>query len=330
MMNAPVLDEATTYLQICSIGFLFILGFNVCAAALRAVGNSKVPLICIACTCVINIALTLIFVAVLGLGVFGAALSTVFSQAASFFISLMFVLRERELFGIKLSALYIKFAHLRDILRFGIPIAVQMSIASFSWLMVTYLVNQYGQFASAASGIAGRIRDLCLLFLVAMMNASAGMIAQCVGANDHERARKVMYTAMAVSVSIAVLLIAVVQFAAPFLVGLFTNEAETAVIAVQNLRIEIIGQLFYASFVIYHSIALGSGHTWFVFFSSFTNCILARVVLTLILNYFFGLPGIFWACMIAPFASVPLGLWYERSNRWQLPPRKKAKVKGAV
>ena len=67
----------------------------------------------------------------------------------------------------------------------------------------------------------------------------------------------------------------------------------------------------------YHSLALGSGHTWFVMMSSFVNCILARLVLVFILEYFIGLDGIYIACMIAPAASVPIGIWYERSNRWR-------------
>lgn len=54
-----------------------------------------------------------------------------------------------------------------------------------------------------------------------------------------------------------------------------------------------------------------------MFFSSFFNCILARLILAFTFNHFFGLMGLYWACMLAPFVSVPLGFWYERSNRWK-------------
>ena len=74
--------------------------------------------------------------------------------------------------------------------------------------------------------------------------------------------------------------------------------------------------LFFAVFMIYHGLAVGVGNTWFVFFSSFCNCILARLILAVTFNHFFGLMGLYWACMIAPFVSVPLGFWYEKSNRW--------------
>ena len=319
VMDAPTLDEATVYLQTCTIGILFIVGYNACSAALRAIGNSKVPLICVAATAVSNIVLDILFVGPMGLGVFGAALATIIAQAISFIVSLYFVLRDKELFGLSISNLYIRSDKLRTILRFGVPVAVQMSVGSISWLSVTYLINQYGQFVSAASGVAAKIKEFCQLFISAMMNAAASMIAQCIGARELERARKVMYTAMAITVSMSLVLICIVHAIAPQLVSLFTDEAETAVYAVKNLRIEILGQVFYASFLVYHSLALGSGHTWFAFCSSFVNCILVRIVLAVIFRHYFGLNGIYWACMIAPFSSVPIGLWYERSNRWQRP-----------
>lgn len=87
-----------------------------------------------------------------------------------------------------------------------------------------------------------------------------------------------------------------------------------------NLRIEIIGQIFYAVFMIYHGFAIGAGHTWFVLLSSFVNCILVRVVLVVILEGFLGLPGIFLACMAAPSASVPLGIIYVKTNVWKKKP----------
>lgn len=317
LLRAPALDEATVYLQVCSLGMFFVLGYNSTSSALRAVGNSKAPLLCIVITTVLNMILDIIFVGPLNMGTAGAAWATVISQAASFIISLIIVLRSYDIFGLSLKKLYMRREKLRMIFKLGIPCAVQMSIASISWLSVTYLINGYGQFVSAGNGVAAKIKDFCQMFTVAMANAAAGMIAQCIGAKQYDRARSVMYTAMKITLAMAVIIIIVVEFLAPQLVLVFTDDAETAAAAVRNLRIEILGQVFYASFLIYHALALGAGNTWFVFFSSFTNCILARLILAFLLNHFFGLDGIYWACMLAPFVSVPVGLWYERSNRWR-------------
>ncbi len=317
LLRAPALEEATSYLRICSIGIFFIMGYNTTTAALRAIGNSRAPLICIASTCCLNIVLDLVFVGPAGMGVQGAALATTISQGVSFLISLVFVLRSPDLFGIRFGSLRIYRDRLRLILKLGLPCAVQMSVAAISWLSVTYIVNSYGVAVSAGNGVTAKLRDFATLFIVAMSNGSAGMIAQCIGAEDYVRARKVLYTAMRISVGMSLVIVAVMELFAPQFVSLFTTDPEAAAAAIRNLRIEILGQLFYAVFMLYHSLGVGSGHTWYVFFSSFVNCIVARVVLGFSFNALWGLDGLYWACMIAPFTSVPIGIWFDRSNRWK-------------
>ena len=271
LLGAPALEEATAYLRICSIGLIFITGYNACSAALRAVGNSRAPLICILITSLLNVVLDYIFVAILDWGTAGTAWATIIAQAVSFLASMYFVLRSYDLFGLKLSQLYMKSDKLKKIIKLGVPVALQLSIASISWLTVTYLINRYGTFVSAGSGVSNKIKDFCQLFISAMVNASTGMVAQCIGAGLYDRARKVMYTAMRITVGMAFVSIAIVHALAPQLVSIFTSESETAAAAIKNLRIEILGQVFYASFLIYHSLALGAGHTWFVLISSFAN-----------------------------------------------------------
>ena len=318
MMDAPALEEAAQYLALCSLGIIFIAGYNSASAAMRSIGNSRAPLICVAVSSALNIALDLIFVIGFEWGVAGTAIATVISQGVSFAVSLIIVLRNYEMFGLRITKLYIRADKLKTILKLGIPVCIQMTIANISWLSVMYLINGYGVVVSAGNGVSAKIKNLSMLFISAMASGSTAMIAQNIGAREYDRARKVLYTAMRIAFCASIILIAIVELFAPQLVSLFTSEADTAAAAVKNLRIEIISQIFYASFQLYHSLALGSGHTWFVLMSSFANCILARVVLIFVLNSIIGLTGIYIACMIAPAVSVPIGLWYERSNRWRL------------
>ncbi|MCC8357340.1 MAG: MATE family efflux transporter, partial [Oscillospiraceae bacterium] len=306
------------YLITCGAGFLLVAAYNGAAAALRAVGNSRAPLNCVASTSAANVALDLLFVAALHMGVFGAALATVLSQAVSFAAAMVFLWRDKESFGLRLKTLRFNGPMLKKELRLGFPCAVQMSVAALSWLSVTFLINGYGVAVSAGNGVSNRIKEFCQLFISTMSTAAAGMIAQNIGAGLYDRARDVMYSAMRITVALAIAIIVFVELTAPWLVSAFTSDPETAAAAVRNLRFEIIGQVFYAMFLIYHSLMLGAGNTWYVFFSSLINCILVRVTLGVLFNYLWGLDGLYIACMIAPFASVPFGLWYERSNRWRL------------
>ena len=316
-LNAPALEEATRYLVICAFGILFIAGYNSTSASMRSVGNSRAPLVCVAVSCVLNIILDIIFAGPFSMGVAGLALATVISQGICFVVSLIIVLRDHELYGLRLTKLYIRADKLKALLKLGIPVCIQMTVANISWLSVVYLINGYGVYVSAGYGVSVKIKNFCLLFITAMSSGSAAMIAQNIGAREYDRARKVLYTSMRIAVCVSVMIIAVVELFATQLVSIFTSEVETTSIAVKNLRIEIISQVFYASFQMYHSLALGAGHTWFVLLSSFVNCILARLVLIFILNHFIGLIGIYIACMAAPASSVPIGFWYERSNRWR-------------
>ena len=112
---------------------------------------------------------------------------------------------------------------------------------------------------------------------------------------------------MKITVAMSLAIIALVELLAPQLAGLFTSDENVRLAAVQNLRIEIVGQVFYAVFMVYHALAIGAGHTAFAMASSFVNCIVFRVVLAAAFNHFWGLTGIYLACMIAPASSVPLG-----------------------
>lgn len=76
-----------------------------------------------------------------------------------------------------------------------------MTIAGFSWLVVTFLVNQYGVDVSAGNGVAIKIKDICQLFISAMASGATTMIAQNLGASKFERAKDVMYTAMKITCS---------------------------------------------------------------------------------------------------------------------------------
>ncbi len=320
ILDAPAYKEALGYLRICSIGIFFIAGYNALAAAVRGVGDSKRPMRIIMIATCTNVVLDLLFVGGFRMGTRGAAAATVISQGISFVLILMHVLGNPDIFGIRLGnpAFYMK--RFCRIISLGIPCAVQMSLAAVSWLTVTKFVNGYGVAASAGAGVSAKLKDFSQLFISAVSSAVSAMTAQTLGAEKYDRAKEVLYTAMRIAGITALALILFAEAGAPMLVRLFTEEPQAAAIASQNLRIEIIGQIFYAVFMIYHGFAIGAGHTWFVLLSSFVNCILARVVLVVILEGIMGLPGIFLACMIAPSASVPLGMIYLKTNVWRKKP----------
>ncbi len=318
LLRAPALEEATAYLQICAIGMLPIFGYNALSALLRAVGNSKMPLYFIIASTAVNVALDLLLVAGLGMGVQGAALATLISQFVSFLAALIFCLRHRAHLGLTRAYLAPRRDRARAILRLGLPTAFQWAIASVSWLAVAYLINGYGLVVySAANGVSNKIKDFCQLFITAMTGAASTMVAQNLGAGLYDRAREVMRTCMKITLAMSTVLILISELFAPWLVTIFTPDPEVQRWAVINLRIEIIGQWFYAGFFTYNTLATGCGDTIFVMWNSFVNCIIFRLVLAIIFNHFFGIYGVFIACAIAPASSVPIGWFYCRKGYWK-------------
>ena len=199
-----------------------------------------------------------------------------------------------------------------------------------SFIVVTYTINTYGVAASAGSAISMKLRDIPFLVVSTMSNAASAMIAQNLGAGLYERSEKIMYTAMGMTLGITSVLIIIMEIFAPYLAGVFTEDTEAIYYAVLNIRIEVIGQLFYSVFMIQHSLATGAGHTLFVLCNSFVNCIIFRLVLTIVFNMFFGIVGVFIACAVAPSVSIPIGHWYVSTKKWQYRFRKKRIREGAV
>ena len=296
-LRAPALEEATAYLTVCALGLIPIFGYNALSAMLRSVDC--------------------LFMGAFHWGVRGAALATVMAQTASFVVCLWYVRRHQDLFGLTRRRGGIERAKLTQMLKLGIPSAVQMTVVGLSWLAMTFLINDYGVDASAASGICAKIKDIALLSTLALYTAATTVIAQCLGAGKFDRASRVVHVAMRISIGVAAVLIVIIEVFAPQILSIFNPDQATMALAVQNLRIEILGQIFYASFMVYNALPMGAGHTMFALASSLLNCIVVRVVLAVILNHVFGLVGIFWACAIAPASSVPLGYIYEKRGKWR-------------
>ena len=315
-LDAPALDQGQSYLQVCAFGLPAIFGYNAMAAMLRSVGDSKQPFYCVAVTAGCNIVLDCLFMGAFHWDVQGAALATVLAQWASFLVCSAYVQRHKGLFGLE-RRLSIQRDKLATLLKLGIPSAIQMTVVGLSWLAMTFLINHYGVEASAASGICAKIKDVALMFTIALYTAATTMVAQCLGAQKFDRASRVVHVAMRFSLGVTAVLILLIELFAPQILTIFHPDQMTMGIALENLRIEILGQIFYASFMVYNALPMGAGHTLFALGSSLLNCIVVRVVLALILDHFFGLTGIFWACAIAPASSVPLGYIYEHRGKWR-------------
>lgn len=317
VLKAPALTEAKQYLQICAIGLGFVWIYNALSGIVRALGNSKIPMDCIFVSTIVNIVLDVVFVAILSMGTRGAALATMISQIVSCLIIFLYLCKNKKSFSFELAYMKLHIEEIKKIFRLGIPSAIQMTIAGLSWLFVTYMINQYGMDVSAGNGISIKIKDTCQLLLAAMNLATSTMVAQNIGAKKFDRVMEIVNTAIKINCVLATITIIICQIFGGQMVQFFTNNAAAISAGTLNLKIEIWGQIFYAIFLIYNSLSIGAGQTEFAMFNSFMNCIVVRIALCIVFNRFWGLTGIYYACMLATFISCPIGYVYAKSGCWK-------------
>ena len=228
------------YLVIVYAGIFATFLYNYFASVLRAVGNSTVPLIFLAVSAVLNVALDLLWVAVFPFGVKGAAFATVLSQFLSGIGILIYTLKRfPELVPKKAERTWHK-ENFRAVLDLSLMTSLQQSIMNFGILLVQGLVNSFGTTVMAAFAAAVKIDTFAYLPVQDFGNAFSVFVAQNHGADNRERIRKGVKSAVLVCAAFCIVIsLGVCSFAEP-LMKIFIDAKETAVIAVgaEYLKIE--------------------------------------------------------------------------------------------
>ncbi len=317
---AAAVEHARRYLMICSVGAPFIVGYNVVSATLRALGDSRRPMIFIAVSCVTNIAGDLILVGGFGLGVSGAAIATLGAQVLCFLLSLS-VLRLPQ-FPLPRAGMRPRRAVLAQLLKISMPLALQNLLVELSFLLITIIVNRIGLEQAAAVGIVERILGVGFLGASAFSAAVSAMTAQNIGADQPDRARRAALWGTACSVAIGCVFYVCFLLFSRQLVSLFTDDAVVIGHGVQYLTIYGSDCVLVGIVFCMNGFFNGCARAGFTMFNSLFSTFAVRVPL----SYFISvLPGTTMLHLgaAAPAASavqIVLQLLYLSSGRWRARP----------
>lgn len=224
--------DATTYLRIYFAGSIGTVVYNMGAGILRAMGDSKRPMLFLMVTCILNVVLDLLFVAVLHMGVAGAALATVLSQMISAVLPIVVLLRQKE-DRLELRKLRIERSLLGRILRIGIPAGLQFVTFDFSNILIQSGINSFGDITMAAWTAHGKTDALTWMVTGAFGVSITTFVGQNFGAQKYSRIRKGTWTCLAMGVvTVAALDALLLAFRTPIL-GIYTDNPE--VIAVGGM-----------------------------------------------------------------------------------------------
>lgn len=226
MMRVPseVTKEALTYLTIYFSGIIFLIFYNMATGILRAVGDSKNPLIFLIISSLLNIVLDITFIVVFKMGIGGAAIATVISQAVSALLVFIRLKTSTECYKLDWKYIGIDFSILRKIVRYGFPGALQMTIFSFSNMFAQRYINIFGADVIAGQAAFQKIDSLALLPLISLGVGITTYASQNYGAGKIRRVRVGNEIAMWLSVLITVVIGVTLAIFAPQLCRLFNND----------------------------------------------------------------------------------------------------------
>ena len=223
--TAPeIFDDALLYLRIMLSGVIFTVFYNMYTAYLRALGDSRRPLYILIFTVTLSGLLTFYLVVVQGMGILGAAASTVFAQFLATLLCIFYSRRYVPLLNVQ--KLIFDSELFRLIIKYGTPAAIQMSLVTIAHLFITRLINSFGPAAMAGITAVARLDQLAIMPVATLSMAMSTFVAQNMGAALEERAQKCFRISMIYMVSFAVFISAVLMTFAPSLISLFLDQSD--------------------------------------------------------------------------------------------------------
>lgn len=235
-----IMTEMHEYLFYVFMGFIAVYMYNYVSNVLRGIGNSLIPLIFLAVSVVLNIFLDIYLVAVLSMGIKGAAVATVISQYVSGIGILIYYYISYREYRLKKCDIRFQRDNIRDILSLSGFTCLQQSVMNFGILCVQGIVNSFGATVMAAFAVAVKIDTIAYMPVQDFGNAFSVFVAQNFGAGLKERIRQgIKQSAISVVVFCA-FISSIVVITAPWLMGIFvdSSSAEVISIGVQYLRVE--------------------------------------------------------------------------------------------
>ena len=318
MLQVPkdTVADMKVYLAYVFIGFFATFIYNYISNVLRAIGNSVIPLIFLGVSVVLNVFLDILFVAVLKMGIMGAAVATVISQYISALGTFGYYFFQYPQLKVRKSDIKWNKSNFKSILSLSGFTCIQQSVMNFGILMVQGLVNSFGTTVMAAFAVAVKIDTLAYMPVQDFGNAFSVFVAQNYGANKVQRINKGIKRAIVSIVIFCAIVSSIVFIFSKNFMKIFVSSTQVIDIGVGYLRIE---GAFY--------IGIGILFMLYGFYRAVDKPIMSvvltvislgtRVILAYVLSAidFIGVTGIWAAIPIGWFLADLVGLIYMKKTK---------------
>lgn len=294
---------AVTYLRTISIGFIPSSIFGTISSILRALGDSKTPLIFSIISCIINIVLDLLIVIKFDMGIMGVGISTSFSHFISAFLCFIYANLSNTYFRLKIGDFIYSNDIFYKVIKLGIPMALQNSFIALSLIAIQRVINPFGSDYVTSFTIIGRINNFMHRPYLSLGAAIATYTGQNIGAGKEERVKLGYIKAITCSSSFAFIIFIVFQLFTKNIIEIFTNDPSVIKIASQGLRFTCTFYVFLGFIHVTRNLLNGAGDTKFSMLNGIVECI-ARV------------------CFAKPLTMIPFlgfkGIWMTTGITWTL------------
>lgn len=239
VMGTPekVLDQAVLYMRILFVGMPAMMIYNFGAAILRAVGDTRRPLIYLFIAGVVNVLLNLFFVLVFHMGAAGVALATIISQCISAVLVVLCLMRSSGAYQLYLKGLRISKDKLLQIVRIGLPAGIQGAVFSVSNVLIQSSINTFDYIAVAGNTAASNIEGFVYTSMNALYQASLSFTSQNAGARKAERIAPVLIRCLGCVVVIGAGLSALVLLFGKSLLGIYSSDPAVIEYGLGRLRV---------------------------------------------------------------------------------------------
>ena len=242
LMDTPedVIGQAAFYMRIYFLGMPFFMLYNYGAAVLRAVGDTKRPLMFLIVSGCINAVLNLILVIGFSLSVVGVAVATVISQMISCILVLRCLYKSEGSYQLRFSKLKINKKYMIQIFQVGVPAGIQSTVINFSNVLLQSSVNSFGSVAMAGYTAANNILGFLYQSINSVTQACMSFTSQNYGVRKFKRMDKVLIDCMILSVIVSVVIGGGSYILGRQILGIYTNQSEVIECGMEILSISTI------------------------------------------------------------------------------------------
>ena len=320
LLDTPdaILEDSILYMNVLMWGVLGVAYFNMLSGILRGLGDAFSPLVYLAFACVLNVLLNILFIPILGMGVWGAAIGTVISQGVSSVLCLRRLMQMRDVFDFKPGYLKPKREFVKQILRLGVPTGASQAVFAISMMIIQPLANSFGPMFLAVNIIVMRVDGFVMMPNFSFGNAMTVYTGQNVGAGKMDRVSLGLKQCIILAVLIAAVMVAVILVFGRAIAGFFTDTPEVIDMSVRMLWLLGGGYIIFAVNMVLWGVIRGAGDAVTPLWASLINTLGIRLPSAYLLVHLMGRPEALFISLLLGWVTVTiLSIIFYRIGRWR-------------